>query len=165
MKSNAKWTIIVLVLAMIVGVRFYWGRANGPAVVSPWPETGVACLTSTSIGPSLAFHDHPNLEIYIDGEQEIIPVNIGVVGSCTGELHTHDSTGQLHSESFQSGKELTLGQFFGVWGEDFDKEGYELEMTVTGQPSREFANLVLRDGDRIVLRYKGESNAEAQLDR
>lgn len=165
MNSNTKWTIIVLVLAVIIGVLFYWGRANGPAVVSPWSETGVACLTSSQISPNLAFHDHPDLEIYIDGELQVIPANIGIIGSCTGELHTHDSTGQLHSESFKIGKQLTLGQFFGVWGEDFNKEGYELEMTVNGQPSQESGNLVLRDGDRIVLRYKGASNAEAQLDR
>lgn len=114
-------------------------------------------------------HIHPKVSIYARGEQVPIPVNIGIDPSQPSELmaglHTHDPSGLIHVEN---AVEPTLGQFFEVWGVPFsaDRLGpYEaagderVRMWVDGQRSREFGDLVLEDGQEVVVAY----GTEAQL--
>lgn len=108
-------------------------------------------------------HIHPTLSVYARGEQVPIPVNIGIDPSQPPELmaglHTHDPSGLIHVEN---AVEPTLGQFFEVWGVPFsaDRLGpYEAQgnkgvrVWVDGQPSREFGDLVLEDGQEVVVAY------------
>lgn len=97
-------------------------------------------------------HWHPHLTIKIDGKEQIIPANIGLGPNCHLPLHTHMNDNIIHVES-QIIRDYTLGEFFEVWGESLQKENYELEMTVNGQPNSEYGNLVLKDGQKIVLNY------------
>jgi hypothetical protein len=121
-----------------------------------------------SINTSL--HQHPNLEIFVNGEPIQLPSNIGIDPSLWnnhamdeyGEmasmspLHTHDSSGVIHLEM---GKwhACTLGDFFDVWGQPFDRDRMlshsgPITMTVDGHPSEAYRDLVLQDGQRIVIR-------------
>jgi len=92
----------------------------------------------------LRYHVHSHLDIFIDGNFQIIPGGIGIVitdpavhsglilgqpayGSidppckhaCISPLHTHDVTGILHTES-ATRKNNTLAQFFTEWNVRLD---------------------------------------------
>jgi hypothetical protein len=78
------------------------------------------------------FHIHAHLQIYVDGQQRIVPGGIGIVPPYTVQttpdgpfvaagaafywLHTHDATGVIHIES-PVRRTYTLGEFFDVWGQ------------------------------------------------
>lgn len=121
-------------------------------------ELAMACVTH---GSTISYHVHPELAIVVDGERVEVPSDIGVDPACMRALHTHDASGKIHVE-YPTEQPFTLGDFFAVWGEPFsstrilDKvadDAREVRMTVNGQPSAEFENLVLRDEDLIVIEY------------
>jgi hypothetical protein len=112
-------------------------------------------------------HFHPLLAVYANGEQVTVPANIGVdpakpqtemVG-----LHTHDDTGTIHNEA---GTGATLGDFFAIWGVPlsptqlgpFQAKGAKtVRMWVDGKPSQRLGDLVLEDGQKIVIAYGTDS--------
>ena len=108
-------------------------------------------------------HIHPELAVYARREEIPIPVNIGIDPRQPPEmmagLHTHDPSGLIHVEN---AVEPTLGQFFEIWGVPFSAERlgpYEADgdetvrMWVDGEPSDEFGDLVLEDGQKVVVAY------------
>ena len=112
-------------------------------------------------------HWHPHLAIYVKGVPQETPANIGVgpqYASASGydtrmqmtAVHTHDASGTIHFE-FESGPvhrgDLTLGQFFKIWGKDMHSFGSNMRMTVNGKENTEYENYSMRDGDKIELRY------------
>jgi hypothetical protein len=123
-------------------------------------EAGVPTMSDTSAGGA---HIHPQLAVYADGEQVPLPVNIGIDPANPPEmmagLHTHDSSGVIHVEN---AAEPTLGQFFEIWGVPFSRDQLgpyqssgsdSVRMWVDGEPSREFGDLVLADGQEVVVAY------------
>jgi hypothetical protein len=60
-------------------------------------------------------HEHANLQIFVHGDQEPVPANIGLDGDLHAPLHTHETSGTVHMESDQI-RDFTLGEFFDVWG-------------------------------------------------
>lgn len=151
--SVTKNTWISLVLLMIVLGSFL--------VLSREQEVDVttACVNHQNY----AMHIHPHLRIMIDQAAEKIPANIGIVSAaCMRPLHTHDNTGTLHIEWTRE-RDFTLGEFFNVWGKSFTQEeilgnrvdaDHILRMTVNGAPTTDFGNVIVRDGDRIEIRYE-----------
>jgi hypothetical protein len=126
-------------------------------------DAGVPTMSDAEAGGA---HIHPSLAVYARGEEVEIPVNIGIDPSNPPEmmagLHTHDSSGVIHVEN---AAEPTLGQFFRIWGVPFSEDrlgphearGAEtVRMWVDGEPSREFGDLVLEDGQEVVVAYGGE---------
>jgi hypothetical protein len=71
---------------------------------------GVECMTGEN------YHLHGLVSIYQDGTRLAVPKNIGIIGTCTYELHTHDATGVVHLET-SAQRKFTFGQFFTVWGQ------------------------------------------------
>lgn len=59
-------------------------------------------------------HEHANVQVFVHGEQQDVPTDIGV-GDDIVSLHTHEPSGTVHMES-QSIYPFTLGEFFDVWG-------------------------------------------------
>lgn len=109
-------------------------------------------------------HWHPKLEIYIKGEKQEIPANIGIGGQIHQEIHTHETDGVIHMEmgGLVTKDETKLGNFFRIWGKEFsstrifDKENGEegtVRITVNGQENTEFENYEVKDGDKIEIRY------------
>lgn len=117
-------------------------------------------------------HWHPELSIYIHGEKQVIPADIGI-GAVHNPIHTHDDTGVIHLEfnGQVTKRQITLGNFFKIWGKKFNKDcifysgggpggrgescnGSEgqVKMFVNGAPSNEFENYVMKDGDKIEIR-------------
>lgn len=108
------------------------------------------------------FHIHPALTIVIDGEKRKIPKDVGITDGCMHPLHTHDDSGTLHVES-PVRRDFTLGDFFAVWGQPFDKDRvldktvdgtHEIRLLVNGQLSQDYGNLVLHDKDKIMISYQ-----------
>ncbi len=101
----------------------------------------------------LARHDHAVLKIFIDGEQELIPANIGIMTDICNEqgeemhaVHTHDSSGRLHIESNEP-IDIPIGVFFDIWGYHFDETGiFEYRVNSTHE-------LVMTVGDTVVDSY------------
>lgn len=121
---------------------------------TPGKSANVDCLVSIP-GRNLAYHVHPRLTVLVDGVSLEVPAGIGDSPNCLAELHTHDASGQLHVESFDPNKILTLGQFFATWGEDLEKEGFDLKATVSGEEVDNPAEIDLTklDQKEIVLEY------------
>jgi hypothetical protein len=110
-----------------------------------------------------AAHFHPSIKVYANGEQVQIPTNIGIdpmrPPSDMAGLHTHDSSGTIHNEAGTSAK---LGQFFAVWGVPLSRNrlgphqatsSRRVRLWVDGEPSKQFGDLQLRDGQQIVVAY------------
>lgn len=145
--SGAVWAIVITTVMVLAGLFMLprLNRSNGGT------STGAApCLV-----PNLPMlqHIHPRLHIFVDGEEETIPSDIGMRG-CERAIHMHDVSGEIHVEA-QDRHEYTLGEFFATWGRTLEREGYLLDMTVDGAASTELGALKFGDKQDIVLRYKG----------
>jgi len=113
-------------------------------------------------------HWHPQLAIYVKGEEIEIPENIGIGSVFVGKpgygdggmamtpMHTHDDIPLIHLEYGKAVRrdDITLGKFFEVWGKDMRGFGTNMHMTVNGETNAEYENYVMHDGDRIELRYE-----------
>ena len=135
------WTIgLVLVILPIGGL--IWYSATRP----PIPESDIVSRNG--------LHWHPELAIYVKGVKQEIPTNLGM-GGVEMPVHTHDSTGVIHLE--MSGlvrkENITLGQFFKVWGKDMGSFGTNMKMTVDGKENTDYGNYIMQDKDKIELRF------------
>jgi len=110
----------------------------------------------------LALHIHPILQIEINGQQQMIPANIGISSEGMRVIHTHDATGTLHVES-PTPHQFYLQDFFTIWGKEFsdqcifqhcENETHDLKMYVNGEESGLFGALPLRDKDIIRIVYE-----------
>lgn len=156
--KNIVWLIAIVVV--IIGLMI-WGRTASKDVAGHWEDTQVLCLPAGHA--NLAYHIHPALKIFVDGEEEAVPANIGVSDNCMAEIHTHDGTGKIHIETTSAGREITLENFFEVWGQEIERGGYQAEITVNGEPVADPASFVPQDLDEIVVSYvsaEGESAEE-----
>jgi len=140
-------TVIVLALIIAIAVR---GEKN----YSPRTD----CIEHSQ---SLAMHIHPVISINLDGQPVAIPANIGISSTCMSPVHTHDTSGTIHVE-YTENHDFTLSDFFANWGQPFSKDQildkkadatHEITMTVDGQPSTEFGNLVFKDKQQIIINY------------
>lgn len=154
MSSKKTPVLVGLGLAVVLIVLFALPRFTDPkrGLASLWKNAGVECL---AMGHSnVSQHFHPHLAIIVDGAQEDIPTNMGVLNNCMAEIHTHDGTGTIHVETLAADKAAYLKDFFTVYGKPIQREGYAVSMTVDGQPNPLLGELVLADKQQIVLEYK-----------
>lgn len=117
------------------------------------------------------------LNIFVDSEQVLIPVNIGIDGSgnAISQITTISDDGAIQVEALagESIDGVTLGDFFETWRLNAGVAGNDgaailgetqifdsvvdttntLQMFVNGELSTEFDSYVLQDQDRIVLVY------------
>lgn len=107
------------------------------------------CVEHTGLG----MHIHPHLEIAQDGQPVVIPANVGIKPTCMGPVHTHDSSGTIHLE-FPTRHDFQLKDFFAVWGQPLQKDGYNMTVTVDGQPNNDGENLILKDDQKIQIKYE-----------
>jgi hypothetical protein len=113
-------------------------------------------------------HWHPKLTIIIDGEKQELPADIGISGTGHEEIHTHDKDVKddiVHMEmsGIVTKDETKLGNFFRIWGKELSatqildkKNGVDgnVTMMVNGKENKEFGNYLMKDKDRIEIRYE-----------
>lgn len=146
MNNYLKFSIIgIIVLIIFVGIGY----------LATKPKSSVSDSSSNEIISKNGLHWHSNLSIYVKGTEQDLPKNIGI-GALHMPLHTHEKDGVIHMEfaGLVRKRDLTLGKFFKTWGKDFYNFGKTAAMTVNGQPNTEFENYVMKDNDRIELRYE-----------
>lgn len=151
--NNLKIWGSVVIIVVILGILFLWPRITNPKreQISQWGDINVDCLTMGHT--NISSHIHSDLEVYVDGQKEVLSRDIGVARNCMAEIHTHDDSGVIHLESASSEKQFTLSQFFGVWGKTMEREGYNTEVIADGLTVADPANLVLKDRQQIVIKY------------
>jgi hypothetical protein len=111
----------------------------------PAPRDPLARTRAAGLEPErkefVATHRHAHLDVFSEGRPVLIPAGIGIditdpgvkrgdgpsYGGiemcdrpCISPLHTHDTSGTLHTES-KSDELNTLGQFFVEWGVRLDQ--------------------------------------------
>jgi hypothetical protein len=150
------WSLIGGILVIVIGL-FVWSASNDPnrTTVRAWKNLGVGCLANGHA--KVLLHVHPHIAITVDGVNEMVPSNIGVLPTCMAEVHTHDATGTIHVESTSSDGTFTLGQFFAVWGKPIARDGYTTVVTINGDGYMEteaaYDAIVLGDKQEIVVTY------------
>ncbi len=141
-KISATWLIIgivVLIIGLLVWSKFL--QNNDPEIIS---RSGL--------------HWHPELVVYVKGEKQEIPANLGL-GAVHKPIHTHTedaAQGVIHLE-FQGlvqKDDTKLGQFFTIWGKDIGVFGTNMKMTVNGKENTEYENYLMQDKDKIELHYE-----------
>lgn len=147
--------IIFLTIAILVGGVFFLSKGGNSSV------------PSDQVVASNGLHWHPKLTIYIKGQKQDIPANIGI-GAVHQKIHTHDEDakdGVVHMEmqGVVTKDDTKLGKFFTIWGKEFSstqifdkKNGADgtVKMTVNGQENKDFENYLMKDGDKIEVRYE-----------
>lgn len=137
----------------------WWGGSASQSEAGTWQGTDVACLPGGHA--NAAMHWHSDLRIFVDGEPVMIPANTGINATCMAEVHTHDTSGELHVESVDAGAELTVSDFFSVWGQPLERDGFSLEAMVNNEPVENIGDYVIRDGEVITLRYWSQTSDAA----
>ena len=152
-KKTRNYLIFAIILALII-----W------AVFSSLNSSNQCSLPAKDINieshQNLALHIHSDLTIIINGISQTIPANIGIAPNIMRPLHTHDLSGEVHNEG-PCVRSFTLGEFFEIWGKQFNKQcifdncisNGSLSMSVNGKDSKEFDSLVLKDDDKIIIEY------------
>lgn len=152
-----KKMILFVGLPLVVLGLFAWSASLQSAKTTFFGETTVACLPNGHA--QVALHIHPILTITVDGEEEAIPANVGITGSCMSEMHTHDGSGTLHIETATRERfnEIGFPDFFSVWGQPIVREGHSLQIFVDGEEIANPEDIELEDGMRIDLMYTSEN--------
>ncbi len=118
-------------LAVVVGVGVFLltgsddggtptGRLPGELrAEAPWPANGERSRERADLlglpAEGTTMHEHANVQVFVHGEKEPVPVNIGSDEEGFLSVHTHEESGTVHLESAVS-RTFTVGELFGVWG-------------------------------------------------
>lgn len=143
--KTRNWILVLILLAIVLlGFNMY-GAYKKQIAIRPVP-----CLDPEVF---LQQHQHPTLQIVVDGKIEPIPTNIGISETCESALHTHDTSGTLHVEA-QDVYAYTLGDFFRVWKKPIERSGYILTTFIDAQKyDGAPEDIVLKDKQQLILSY------------
>jgi len=153
-RKVSKWVLIGTLVLVVLGIGGWYISRNAPDTSDP--------LTMCIQHQNLTMHTHPHIAITIKRQAQEIPANIGLSATCMRPVHTHDATGTIHIE-FPFQYDAKLGDFFKIWEKQFsstcvlDKcNGTEgtVTMTVNGQSNIEFENYIMKDLDRIEIKFE-----------
>ena len=97
--------IIAVAAASVAGAILY----QPPTAMA---ISGIECNRSEQ----LSYHIHSHLDVFVNGVQQQIPSNIGILSSpsCLYWLHTHSVDGTVHIEA-PGARQFTVGQFLNIW--------------------------------------------------
>ena len=138
-----KTTLIICTVTVLLVIGGIW------LVSHPSSTSDSEIITQTGL------HWHPQLEIYVKEEKQEIPQNIGL-GAVHQPMHTHEDLPLIHLEfgGIVREEDIMLGKFFEIWGKDMRSFGTNMRMTVNGEENTEYENYIMKDGDKIELRYE-----------
>jgi hypothetical protein len=132
---------------------------TGQAAQTGYPVIGgISC----DRGEQSAYHIHVLLAIYINGQQVMVPGQIGIApdGSCIYWLHTHDNSGIVHIEA-PATVAVSIVHFLAIWAQQFSNLGFPQELFqpgwyayVNGQAVANIGAIALQDRTVIALVYQ-----------
>jgi len=148
------WGIFLIIVFGIFYLTFWMFQGAGSFEDIPAEEINIGSHSN------IALHMHSDLEIRINGQDTLIPANIGVSTGIMRPVHTHDSTGEIHIEG-PFARDFTLGDFFKIWERNFNStcifdyctDNGELKFYINGQENFDFENYILKDGENIQIEY------------
>jgi hypothetical protein len=119
-RRNRKYMMIIIPVIVAVAAA---GAAG--AVLYQTPQAAAISGVECNRSEQLAYHVHTHVDVFVDGEEQQIPGNVGRLSSpsCLYWLHTHSTDGVIHVEAPQT-REFTLGQFLDIWGQTSDSAGF-----------------------------------------
>jgi hypothetical protein len=129
-----------------------------PGAEMLWPvPKDMANLISQAGLPAQAtelttYHIHVHLDVFKDGQQVVVPANVGIVTGVEprlfSPLHTHLAAGVIHVE-YTEKEDFKLGQFFTEWNVPLTGA----TAYVNGQQAPDPANIILDDLQEIAIVY------------
>lgn len=157
MKTETKVILIGAILTVLFAMGAVFLLSKGENVNVPEDQ----------IISRKGIHWHPRLTITIKGEKQEIPADFGL-GAIHLPIHTHaadNKEGVLHLEmsGLVTQDEIRLRRWFQLWGKQFNSNcifdkcnGSEgvVKMVVNGYENNEFENYLMKDGDRIEVKYE-----------
>lgn len=168
MSGRLARALLVAALALPALAGCVQQAAPAPAVIRttppPWdaPRDGVSYFDLAGV-PSSTLDDRSNqrvvnLSVELDGTRVPLAPNIGLdrPRALQAPAHTHDDTGTVWLEG-RGAQEVTLGQFFTLWGVRFDDSCLgatcgRVEVTTDGRPVLDPGSLRLWDATDVQIR-------------
>ncbi len=138
MKDSKSTLVVIAALVVVVIVALFSVKVfSGPS--TPDPEI----LSRTGL------HWHPELVIFVKGERQPIPANIGISAVHNpGVIH-------LEMQGLVKKNNTKLGAFFKVWNKSFSDFGTTTpRMTVNGADNTELLDYPMKDKDKIELYFE-----------
>ncbi|GAB2823129.1 hypothetical protein GCM10022221_21490 [Actinocorallia aurea] len=121
-----------------------------------------------------AKHIHAHLSLFVNGEQQQIPANLGIdAAGNIAELHTHDTRGVLHVESFSADKVFHLQQVFDLWEIPLSKTGigqfktdatHTLKFYVDGKEVQDDPNAIDLESHREIAVVYGTAEQNEKIE-
>lgn len=121
----------------------------------------------TDVISASGIHWHPRIEVFVGGEKQGIPANVGVGMRYAGHphydprmgmtpMHTHEADGVIHMEfpGRVTAEDTKLKNFLSLLGTDVIDSDSPVTMTVNGAEAAAFTDYEMKDGDIIVLQYE-----------
>ncbi|MBI2038157.1 MAG: hypothetical protein HYT15_04535 [Candidatus Magasanikbacteria bacterium] len=150
--------IALIILVAGAATAMVWAIIKQPSATTVSPATENYTISKTGI------HYHPKLDIYIKGQLQTIPTNIGI-GAVHLPIHTHAADHIIHLEFSRlvTLDDTRLQEFFKIWNKKFDANcifdncngpSGTVKMFVNGQPNSEFEKYPMKNDDRIEIRYE-----------
>ncbi len=101
------------------------------------------------------FHLHAHLDVFVDGHQQTVPAEIGVINNtCKYWIYTPDETGIIHVDVPEE-KQFILAQFFDIWKttSSLPRGGTPVTYINGQQVSSALNQIVTRSHDEIAIIY------------
>jgi hypothetical protein len=150
---SKKTTNIILGIIVIGGIilLFLGNKGSSPReLIVSENGTEIPCLPNGH--QAIAQHIHPVISIIVNGEEEVVPANVGIDGRCMREVHTHDTTGTIHIETKELDTIYKLPDFFAVLGKPMVRDGYTLIVKKDGEEVSP-EDLVFEDRSIVEVMY------------
>ena len=156
---------VAIVLALLVigfGLVFLFPRESDTTTQTSTDRTSREVALDCTTDMATKFHIHPTITIVVNGENQVVPADIGIRGGCMNALHTHDMSGLVHVEAPER-RDFTLGDFFAVWEQPFSRneilsyatdEERQIRVTINGIDVETYEETVLTDKAAIVITYE-----------
>ncbi len=120
-------------------------------------------LENDTVISNNGIHFHPKLDIYIKGQRQTIPADIGLK-PIEHPIHTHDTDNTIHLEfsGLVTLNNTRLQEFFKIWEKQFNSNcifeycngpSGTVKMLVNGQANNQFEKYPMKDEDKIEIIY------------
>ncbi len=151
--------VLGISVVLVFGIIFLTSKKEETKVKSYEVMTSREAALLCTTDMATEFHIHPELKIVVDGEEIILPEDIGITSTCMNSIHTHTDLPIIHVESPVQ-KDFTLGDFFAVWDKPFDSmhvadfaadTAGQVRVSINGVEVDTYENTIFYDKDKIVI--------------